>query len=404
MLSSSLLQWRLPKMKDQMKIYRKASWLDLFFDLIYVLLFRDLFYELSWDISRGIFAKIALYFIPARIIRHGYNFYVQRFEETSLRHRIMTFLLMLWVWVYSFSIHNYGLEVSLPLVLAGWWVHILLWYLFISAAYNATDTYVPWIAKLVWFFHISYGLAWLCSVHLFPQYFESIMIISDISFLLMLISIPFVFKQVPRLHSWHLSERFWLFIIIVLAELIYWLIAWLSDARIFDANNIFIWVGWFFLWVSIWRLYFDIIGHNPLDKKKMRYVTHWSLLHLPLSLSIIYLWWMFLHIIAQTSSTILQRQILFVMWLLVSAIFFCIWVLSFFHQFAYTEWWRKYSSVKYLVGYVLITQSILLPVLIWQFNILEPVRLVYVLLWLFIVNIILFHAFFDPLDLDEVYE
>ncbi len=401
---SSFFSWKLPTPLDHTKVHRKVSWLDLFFDLMYVLLFRDLFYLLKWDITVELFLSIFIYFVPIWLVRHWYNFYVQRFEESTLRHRVMTFVLMALVGIYSFSIHNFWLQPSTLLLYAWAWAHIVLWYMFISAVRYTGSQVITSIARKTWLSHMIFAcflLLWTLNVA-FPV--KDILLVSSLGYIVYLFSMPFLFTKIPKIHSEYLWERYWLFIIIVLAEMIYWLLSWLSDAPIFDMTVLQVSAWGFLMVVAIWWLYFDIIGHNPMNKRSMKYVTHRSLLHLPLSLSIIYLGWMFLHIIYQESTEILQTKLLFITWLLVIIIFLIVGFLSFFHEFEWNKHSKKLKLPKHLPWIAMIIEVILFSLLLWFLQISTPASLIYVLLGFIVLNIIWFHYFFDPLDTDESFE
>lgn len=58
------------------------------------------------------------------------------------------------------------------------------------------------------------------------------------SFLILLVAIPFVLKKIPSINSEYFGERFGLFIIIVLAELIYGLIEGVSETTVLTNNVI----------------------------------------------------------------------------------------------------------------------------------------------------------------------
>jgi len=400
-----LFSWKLPEARDQTIVHRKVSRLDLFFDLMFVLLLRDLFYVLNNDVSIEIFGKIFLFFAPARLIRHWYNFYVQRFEESTIRHRLMTFLLMWAIGVYSFSIHDAGLEATQTLIVSWAIGHMILWYMFMSASRFQIFEMISRIAFVVWVLHLLYSLfriLWWFGI--FWWAIDLIMLISTLLFILFLFLVPFIFNYVPKLHSAHLSERFWLFIIIVLAELIYGLIAGLSEALFFDSTVVLIGIWWFLMGVMIRGLYFDIIWHNSIRPSSIRYVTHRSLLHLPLSLAIIYLGGMFLHLIFQVSSNIIQTELMFLTWWLVLVIFLIIWVLSTFHEFEYTKNRENSRLSKNLPGYIIVTESIIFWWVLRFLQISTPVALLYTLLLFFLINLIWFHILFDPLDPDEDFE
>ena len=319
----------------------------------------------------------------------------------------MTFVLMFCILLYSYAIHTTWLDASLLLIYSGICAHIFLWYLFLSATRDPSNKHVSKIAKLSWRSHLLYAFLRFWGIYIqqfFGIDFGIIIWISDSLFMLMLLSIPYIFNKVPKIHSEHLGERFGLFIIIVLAEMIYGLIVWLSESIYIDTQAIFIWVGGFLMTIAIRWLYFDVVWHNPMIKKSLRYVTHWSLLHLPLSLCIIYLGGMFLHMIYQVSSNIIQRELMFVTWLLVLLIFLIIWLLSFFHTFERKERTKKYNLPKKFPGYMMVAQVCILPLILWALQISSPVILISILLLFFALNIFLFHYFFDPLDLDESFE
>lgn len=134
-LMRSVLTRDKPELKRIKTSHRKVSRLDLFFDLMYVLLIRDLFHMMVGEVTLELFWKIALIFIPVWLIRQGYNFYIQRFEETTVRHRMLTFLLMACVGAYSFSVHEFGLEIT-PLLLGSTMMgHGVIAYMFLSAVW-----------------------------------------------------------------------------------------------------------------------------------------------------------------------------------------------------------------------------------------------------------------------------
>gem|GEM_PF-6842309 len=107
-------------------------------------------------------------------------------------------------------------------------------------------------------------------------------------------------------------------------------------------------------------MYFDVIGHNPLRKTSLQYITLWSLLHLPLSLGIIYLGGMFLHIIFQVSSEFIQTELMFVTGLLVLMIVIIIGLLSFFHVFEWKPRAEGLNLPESFPGILMISISLLL--------------------------------------------
>lgn len=401
---SSLFSRDTPQMKRIKTDHRKVSRLDLFFDLIYVVLIRDLFHVMVGDVDVNIFRKITLIFTPVWLIRQWFNFYIQRFEESTIRHRFLTFALMACVGVYSYSVHKFGLEIT-PLLLGAWIVgHGMLAYMFWSAIHGMNKWKVGKVPNRIILNHVVFVLLrWVWFFVPWEMFFSRILPLSIFLSLLSNLLLPFISSRLPSIHSGHLWERYGLFVIIVLAELIYGLILWLSDAWYVSWETIMLVVMWFVSAIAIWRTYFDIIWHNPLKKNALKFVSHRTFLHLPLSLAIIFLWGMFLHLIFQTSTSVMNVTLTYVTWGIFSCMLLIIWCMSFFHTFEYTHpryklWWSDH-----LPGIVMIWEMIVFQFLLLLFPLHDPLILVWLVLLMYVINIFLFHKFFDPLDEDEGY-
>lgn len=92
-------RWSKPRLwtdEEQLQV-RKASWLELFFDLVFVIIVVILSHRLAHDISWAGFAEFALVFIPVWGIWLGMTYYNDRFESADIGHRIFTFLMMVTV-------------------------------------------------------------------------------------------------------------------------------------------------------------------------------------------------------------------------------------------------------------------------------------------------------------------
>jgi len=60
---------------------RHASWLELFFDLVFVFAVSQVVYHLSNDVSWGGFFRFIALFVPMWWAWVGYTFYSDRFES-----------------------------------------------------------------------------------------------------------------------------------------------------------------------------------------------------------------------------------------------------------------------------------------------------------------------------------
>src|SRR6185312_3940857 len=66
---------------------RHASWLELFFDLVFVVAIAQLAQELARDHSLGGFAIFAGLFLPVFIAWQGFTFYADRFDSDDVLFR-----------------------------------------------------------------------------------------------------------------------------------------------------------------------------------------------------------------------------------------------------------------------------------------------------------------------------
>src|SRR5213595_4113809 len=74
---------------------RHASWLELFFDLVFVVAITELSQYLVADHSAGGFLRFAALFVPVWVAWQGYMAYASRFDTDDLAFRLAYFLAML---------------------------------------------------------------------------------------------------------------------------------------------------------------------------------------------------------------------------------------------------------------------------------------------------------------------
>src|ERR687888_78052 len=74
---------------------RHASWLELFFDLVFVVAITELSQALVADHSFGGFLEFAALFVPVFVAWQGYMAYATRFDTDDVAFRIAYFAAML---------------------------------------------------------------------------------------------------------------------------------------------------------------------------------------------------------------------------------------------------------------------------------------------------------------------
>src|SRR5436309_6376910 len=98
---------------------RHASWLELFFDLVFVVAIAELSRQLVLDHSLAGFAQFAGLFVPVWVAWQGYMAYADRFDSDDLAFRVAYFLAMLAIAAMAvlisdvaIGIHSAGFAIS----------------------------------------------------------------------------------------------------------------------------------------------------------------------------------------------------------------------------------------------------------------------------------------------------
>lgn len=195
---------------------RHASWLELFFDLVFVLAVAQVAQVLAKDSDLGGFTKFLVLFVPVWWSWIGFTFYADRFESDEPAYRILTFAGMLAVAALSLTLDNaFTPEGDLPLVITYSLVRLVTIALYVRSAY-----YVPLARGLSLQFVSGFGAAvviFLLSLFVAPpvRYY-----IWAAAIAIELVT-PFLSLRLTRLIPYdysHIPERFGLFTIIVLGE------------------------------------------------------------------------------------------------------------------------------------------------------------------------------------------
>ena len=234
---------------------RHASYLELFFDLVFVVAIAQLSHELVLDHSLHGFAVFGALYLPVFIAWQGFTIYSDRFDTDDVLFRLGIFAGMLailglavqipeaahgsstdfavaYVVLRSLMIGLYArayvhVPEARPLIARygpGYSLGVALW--IVSLAVDAPERYVLWGIALAW----EYALPWLARA-LFP-------------------AIP--------VHTSHIPERFALFTIVVLGESVL-AVALGVAGRDWAPSAAAIAVLGFVIAASIWWLYF---GHG----------------------------------------------------------------------------------------------------------------------------------------------
>ena len=247
---------------------RRATWLELFFDLIYVVTIGDVTHVLSHTHEGHLdplqFWKFVLIFIPLWWIWASHTMYANRFDADDRTHRLATLFLMFLLIVISGLIGE-RFEASFEIVVvcyAGAKYIIALMYFMSKQRHKesaALTTAAGWVA-------IAGATLSLAAILLpAPQRYGVFYIGIVFDLVAFIFFLPRPLRVIPA-HTEHLIERMGLLTIIMLGESISSLSGGLADIswtveRLLTAAMGFVMIS------SIWWVYFD--SFHLLSEQKL---------------------------------------------------------------------------------------------------------------------------------------
>ncbi len=257
---------------------RHASWLELFFDLVFVVAITELSHSLVVDHSAGGFLRFAALFVPVWVAWQGYMAYATRFDTDDLGFRLAYFGAMLAIAAMAVLIGDvahgdHSAAFAVAYVVLRTIMLVLYWRAWLA---------VPEARPLIRFYGLGYAVGagfWLVSL-LFPTPWRYVVwIVAQV----LELSLPPLSTQLHRripTSARHLPERWALFTLIVLGESVVAVAVATAGADWHFTSAAAAVLG-FSSVAAIWWLYFDRQAAVVLRGSTMSVVIY-SYAHLPL--------------------------------------------------------------------------------------------------------------------------
>ena len=264
---------------------RRATWLELFFDLIFVVAIAQLAHNLNQHFSFSGLIEFAVLFIPVWWCWIGATFYDTRFDNDGLVDRLITLLQMAIIAIMATNLHH-GLESSA----VGFALSYAAFRSVLVCQYLHAGYHVPEARRLTNWLVLGFSgsvIFWLISIFVpAPWRFLCWGIGLIIDFGTPLTAGERVIQVPPDLS--HTTERIGLFTIIVLGESIVAVVGGVSQIE-WSINSIIIALLGLSIAFSFWWMYFDTVDNSPLygmKQGKMSIALTWLYAHLPLAIGL----------------------------------------------------------------------------------------------------------------------
>jgi low temperature requirement protein LtrA len=262
---------------------RRATWLELFFDLVFVVAVAQLSNALSADKSLEGFLIFSGLFVPVWWAWVGYTFYADRFDTDDVVHRVLMLAGMFAVGALAsvipeaaegstaaFAVAYVAVRAFVIALNARAWLHL-------PAARPLLDAYIP-------AFSVAAALM-LVSVAVDPPWRYWVWAVALVIDLGTPIASRTRIQQVP-IHASHIPERIGLFTIIVLGETVLAVVLG-TDAVDWSLETGLVAALGFTLAASFWWLYFDYLDGEMLLGRSIWAGQAYLYSHLPLMAGVI---------------------------------------------------------------------------------------------------------------------
>ncbi|MFL6494371.1 MAG: low temperature requirement protein A [Nitrososphaera sp.] len=267
---------------------RHATWLELFYDLVFVVVIFQLANNLEEDFSLYGFLGFLALFVPVWWSWTGAAFYATRFDTDDLVHRILVLLQMVGAAALAVNVSDALGSGSAGFALSYAAIRIILVLEYVRTGINKSFSFAtPLIRRYSIGFLIA-AILWIISAFIPPP----------ARFLLWGIGLAIDFATpitARRLHSQfaphisHLPERMGLFTIIVLGESVLEVVAGVSSMK-FDIYSMSMLALGLSIPFSLWWLYFDSVDGVPIralrEKGRFGVYSIWLFGHFPLVVAI----------------------------------------------------------------------------------------------------------------------
>jgi low temperature requirement protein LtrA len=242
---------------------RRATWLELFFDLVFVAAVGQLANSLAAEPTPARFFEFLAVFVPVWWAWMGFTFYANRFDTDDLPYRLLLLCAMFGVAVLATTIPSVfrGRTEGFPLAYVA--VRVILVLLYARAS-----RHVPEARKLARSFLGAFSAAaviWTVSIAF------------DRPWAYVLWGVALLIELVAPIPAWrllrdapvdrrHLPERFGLLTLIVLGESVLAVVLGVSKVS-WDGGSAAAAAGGFLVAASIWWIYFDFLDEGALTSR-----------------------------------------------------------------------------------------------------------------------------------------
>ena len=280
--------WQRPQLRtdEERHIERRASWLELFFDLVFVAVIAVIAHDLSVDPSWEGLRTFVLLFVPVWWIWVGATIYSDRLESDDASHRLLHFAIMIPVVGLAFFAHGAVGDTA-----AGFALSYAAARAIIVFAWLRGGRHNPELRPLTTRYAAGYSISialWVASVFVDEPARYALWVAGLAVDLLTPVLTVSVQQRMASLSMSRLPERLGLFTIIVLGESVIGVASGIAGLEGLSPAAGLSGVLGLAIAFAIWWIYFDDVGdhHQRVGPHRSLWGIVWVYLHLPLMIGL----------------------------------------------------------------------------------------------------------------------
>ena len=242
---------------------RRATWLELFFDLVFVAAVGQLANSLAAEPTTARFFEFLGLFVPVWWAWMGFTFYANRFDTDDLVYRLLMLLAMFGVAVLATTIPSVFRGATEGFVIAYVAIRVVL-----LALYARASRHVPEARALARRFLSMFSLAvlvWIASLAFDAPWAY---VVWGIALSIEIATPTSAWRLLPEapVDPRHLPERFGLLTLIVLGESVLAVVIGVSKVS-WDAGSAAAAAAGFVVAAALWWIYFDFLDEGALTSR-----------------------------------------------------------------------------------------------------------------------------------------
>ena len=242
---------------------RRATWLELFFDLVFVAAVGQLANSLATEPTKERFFEFLGVFVPVWWAWMGFTFYANRFDTDDLVYRLLMLLAMFGVAVLATTIPSVFRGATEGFAVAYIAIRVVL-----LGLYARASRHVPEARALARRFLTAFGVAVLVWISSLAFEAPAAYVLWGVALLIEILTPIFAWRLLPDapVDPRHLPERFGLLTLIVLGESVLAVVLGVSKVS-WDAGSGAAAAAGFVVAAALWWIYFDFLDEGALTSR-----------------------------------------------------------------------------------------------------------------------------------------